>query len=138
MGAPVSGTYKELLNSDDVAFGGAGTEHNKTVRSKKKPLHGFDQSITVTLPPMSALYYEVPVKRVRKTTADKPAAEKAEKTAKTAKTAKTEKAAKTTAKKTGEKAPAKRTCKTKAAGAEEGEKAPAKRTRKPKAEKTAE
>ena len=60
LGAPNSGTYKEILNSDDEAFGGAGTVHNKAVRSKKKPLHGFEQSITITLPPMSVLYFEVP------------------------------------------------------------------------------
>ena len=41
LGAPNSGTYKEILHSDDEAFGGAGTVHNKAVRSKKKPLHGF-------------------------------------------------------------------------------------------------
>ena len=57
MGAPNSGTYKEILNSDDEAFGGVGTVHNKAVRSKKKPLHGFEQSITITLPPMSVLYF---------------------------------------------------------------------------------
>ena len=37
--------------------------HNKAVRTKKKPLHGFEQSITITLPPMSTLYFEVPAKR---------------------------------------------------------------------------
>ena len=51
LGAPNSGTYKEILNSDDEAFGGSGSVHNKAVRSKKKPLHGFEQSITITLPP---------------------------------------------------------------------------------------
>ena len=76
LGAPNSGTYKEILNSDDEAFGGAGTVHNKAVRSKKKPLHGFEQSITITLPPMSVLYFEVPAKRTCKTAEEK-AAEKA-------------------------------------------------------------
>ena len=68
LGAPVSGTYKEILNSDDAAFGGSGTVHNKPVRTHKKPQHGFEQSITVTLPPMSTLYFEVPTKRTRKAT----------------------------------------------------------------------
>ena len=72
----MSGTYKEILNSDDAAFGGSGTVHNKPVRTHKKPQHGFEQSITVTLPPMSTLYFEVPTKRTRKAaedSADKPA-----------------------------------------------------------------
>ena len=50
LGAPVAGTYKEVLNSDDEAFGGSGAVHNKSVRTHKKPLHGFEQSITITLP----------------------------------------------------------------------------------------
>ena len=147
LGAPVSGTYKEVLNSDDEAFGGSGTVHNKSVRTHKKPLHGFEQSITITLPPMSTLYFEVPTKRTRKA-ADK--AETAGKTTAKKTAAKAEKPAK------AEKAPKKTTRTTKAkaaAAAEEAEKAakpkkaPAKakaeaeapaekpkRTRKPKAE----
>ena len=152
LGAPNSGTYKEILNSDDEAFGGSGSVHNKAVRTKKKPLHGFEQSITITLPPMSVLYFEVPAKRTRKTAEDKAEAktEKAasKKTAKTAKTAKAEKAEeKTPAKRTRkpkaapaaeEKAPAKRGRKPKTEAAPAEEKAPAKRGRKPKAEKAEE
>ena len=142
MGAPVSGTYKEILNSDDVDFGGAGTVHNKSVRSKKKPMHGFDQSITLALPPMSTLYFEVPAKRpARKTAAEKAAEEKAE----TKKT--TKRVCRTKAEpKAEEKAPAKkRTTKAKATAEKAAEekaaapkKAPAKRTRKPKEETPAE
>ena len=129
LGAPVSGTYKELLNSDDEAFGGAGTVHNKAVRTKKKPLHGFEQSITITLPPMSTLYFEVPVKRTRKTAEEK-AAEAAEKAAK-------KPARKTAAKAKAEEKPkkpaAKRTAKAKAEAEAPEQKVPAKRGRKPKA-----
>ena len=125
LGVPVSGTYKELLNSDDAAFGGSGAVHNKAQRSKKKPMHGFEQSITLTLPPMSTLYFEVPVKRAAKTKAEaekaKPAAAKktAKTTAKTTKTAAAAPAAKRTTKAKKETAPA--------------QEAPAKRTAKPKA-----
>lgn len=125
LGVPVSGTYKELLNSDDAAFGGSGAVHNKAQRSKKKPMHGFEQSITLTLPPMSTLYFEVPVKRAAKPKAEaekaKPAAAKktAKTTAKTTKTAAAAPAAKRTTKAKKETAPA--------------QEAPAKRTAKPKA-----
>ena len=37
LGAPVTGTYKEVLNSDDAAFGGSGAVHNKPVRTHKSP-----------------------------------------------------------------------------------------------------
>ena len=83
MGVPVAGTYKELLSSDDEAYGGGGV-HNKPLRSHKKPMHGFDQSISVTLPPLSAVYFSVPqpkepkpaAKKAAKKTAKKPAAKK--------------------------------------------------------------
>ena len=95
LGAPVTGTYKEVLNSDDAAFGGSGAVHNKPVRTHKKPMHGFEQSITITLPPMSTLYFEVPTKRTAKTAADK-AKKPGKKTAaqKTTKAAPAEKAVK--------------------------------------------
>ncbi len=94
----------------------------------KKPLHGFEQSITITLPPMSVLYFEVPAKRARKTAGEKAAEKAAPK--KASRTAKAEKAE--------EKAPAKRGRKPKAEAAPAEEKAPEKRGRKPKAEKAAE
>lgn len=149
LGVPVSGTYKELLNSDDAAFGGSGAVHNKAQRSKKKPMHGFEQSITLTLPPMSTLYFEVPVKRAAKTKAEaekaKPAAAKktAKTTAKTTKTAAAAPAAKRTTKAKKEtapaqEAPAKRTAKPKASPAETAakpaRKSCAKKTPKPKEE----
>ena len=138
MGAPVSGTYKEILNSDDVEFGGAGTVHNKSVRSKKKPMHGFDQSITLALPPMSTLYFEVPAKRpARKTAAEKAAEEKAETKKTTKRVCRTKAEEKATAKKrtTKAKATAEKAAEEKAAAPK---KAPAKRTRKPKEETPAE
>ena len=134
LGAPVSGTYKEILNSDDAEFGGSGAVHNKAVRTKKKPLHGFEQSITITLPPMSTLYFEVPAKRSPRKKAEDKAAEKAEKT--TAK--KTTRTTKAKAEKPAEEKPKKTVKKTAKAEAAAEQKAPAKRGRKPKAETAAE
>lgn len=93
MGVPNPGTYKELLNSDDVKYGGGGV-HNPAKRTRKKPLHGFDQSIQLTLPPLSTVYLAVPEAKAQpqKTAAKKTAAKKsaAKKPAVTAaKTAKT-------------------------------------------------
>ena len=153
LGAPVAGTYKEVLNSDDEAFGGSGAVHNKSVRTHKKPLHGFEQSITITLPPMSTLYFEVPTKRTRKAadpaktaqtvkkTAAKKTAAKTTKTAKAEPAVKEEKPKKTSTRKAKaeaepapEKAPAKCGRKPKAEAAAAPGAAPAKRGRKPKAE----
>ena len=55
VGAPFSGKYEVLLNSDDAAFGGAGRGDKALIASEKVPCHGQEQSITVDLPPMSGL-----------------------------------------------------------------------------------
>ena len=83
LGVPVSGTYKELLNSDDARYGG-GDVHNAPVRSVKGAMHGFDQHIKIDLPPLSTIYFSVPMPRKRKPKEDaraagKPAAKSAAK-----------------------------------------------------------
>ena len=138
----MAGSYKEIVNSDDAEFGGSGAVHNKAVRTHKKPMHGFEQSITITLPPMSTLYFEVPAKRTRKAAADKTDKAGKKTAAKKAKTA-AEKAAAKVVKKPGrkpkaeaaaaEEKPVKKTARKPKAEAEpKAEKAPAKSTRKPK------
>ena len=89
MGVPNPGTYKELLNSDDVKYGGGGV-HNPAKRTRKKPMHGFDQSIQLTLPPLSTIYLSVPEAKAqpKKAAAKKTPATKA-KAAKTVKSSKT-------------------------------------------------
>lgn len=57
IGAPQPGWYREVFNTDDKAFGGGGIT-NGTVRSEKIPMHGYDQSISLTLPPLSVQYYQ--------------------------------------------------------------------------------
>ena len=42
-------------------------------------MHGFDQSITVTLPPLSTVYFSVPEAKEPKPAAKKPAKKAAEK-----------------------------------------------------------
>ena len=123
-------------------FGGSGAVHNKPVRTHKKPMHGFEQSITITLPPMSTLYFEVPTKRTAKTAADK-AKKPGKKTAakKTTKAAPAEKAVKKLGRKPkaaeapAEKPVKKPTRKAKAEPEPAAEEAPQKRGRKPKAAK---
>ena len=117
MGVPNPGSYKEILNSDDKKYGGSGVT-NGTVKAKKGPMHGFDQHISLTLPPLSTLYLSVPAAR-------KPRAAKADNKA-------AEKPAKPAAKKT-----AKTTAKTAAPAADAGtEAAPKRRGRPPKAKTT--
>ena len=81
MGVPNSGSYKEILNSDDPKYGGSGVT-NGTVRSRKGAMHGFEQHVTLTLPPLSTLYFSVPAPRKKAVRAEKakPAAKAAKKT----------------------------------------------------------
>ena len=90
---------------------------NGSLKSVKGPMHGFDQHINVTLPPLSTIYFSVPASRKK---ADKPA-----------EAAKTEPAP-AAAEKT---APKKRACKPRAKAAPAAEKAPAKKTRTAKSTK---
>ncbi len=78
IGVPYAGSYKQILNSDDVQFGGAGTVNNKTIKAEEYSMHGCDYSIELDIPPLSALYFEyVPPKTRKKAakTADAAAAE---------------------------------------------------------------
>ena len=119
MGVPNPGSYKEILNSDDKKYGGSGVT-NGTVKSEKGPMHGFDQHISLTLPPMSTLYLSVPAARKPRTKKVDAADEKAAKPTKPA----AKKATKATAKAAAPAAPAKT------------EAAPKRRGRPPKAKTT--
>lgn len=59
IGVPCAGWYKEVFSSDSTKFGGKGI-HNKTKRSKKGKMHGFENILTLTIPAMSTVYFQVP------------------------------------------------------------------------------
>ena len=56
IGVPSCGTYKCVFSTDKLSYGGAGTRL-MPVKSKNIPMHGFNQSIALTLPAMSVQYY---------------------------------------------------------------------------------
>ena len=58
-GVPRARQYAELINSDAEEFGGTG-QLNAPVRAKKQPMHGFDYSISLRVPPMSAVILRTP------------------------------------------------------------------------------
>ena len=55
LGAPAMGTYHVVLNSDATAFGGSGYAVAEVVEAEAVPYHGFPQSVTVSLPPLSMM-----------------------------------------------------------------------------------
>lgn len=55
IGAPAAGTYVQLLSSDDAAYGGSGYRTRERVETERAPMHGYQQSMRLTLPPLGAL-----------------------------------------------------------------------------------
>ena len=63
IGVPYKGSYKLLFNSDATEFGGSGAAE-KVVKSEAVPMHGFDNSIALTLAPLSTMFFKpVPYKK---------------------------------------------------------------------------
>lgn len=67
IGVKRSGTYEVLINSDDKDFGGEGYGSHGKIKSVKKPLHSFENSITLDLAGNSVIYLKSPSKRTQKT-----------------------------------------------------------------------
>jgi 1,4-alpha-glucan branching enzyme len=57
IGVPRRGFWQELLNTDAAEYGGSGQGNFGGVHSTPIPLHGRLHSITVTLPPLGAVFF---------------------------------------------------------------------------------
>ncbi len=57
IGVPKPGKYQPVFSSDAEVFGGRGTEL-PTVTAEPIPMHGHPHSISLSIPPSSAIYYE--------------------------------------------------------------------------------
>jgi 1,4-alpha-glucan branching enzyme len=55
VGVPEWGWYRELLNSDSERYGGSNMGNSGGVQTEAIPAHGFDHSISVTVPPLGFL-----------------------------------------------------------------------------------
>ncbi|MBQ3413211.1 MAG: 1,4-alpha-glucan branching protein GlgB [Oscillospiraceae bacterium] len=64
IGVPYSGSYRIILNSDSTQYGGGTKPNILSYRSDETPYHGFENSVCVDLPPMSALYLEAPRNKI--------------------------------------------------------------------------
>jgi 1,4-alpha-glucan branching enzyme len=56
VGAPRGGFWKEVLNSDAWNYGGSGQGNQGGVEAAPVPLHGRPYSLTLTLPPLAAVF----------------------------------------------------------------------------------
>ena len=55
VGVPAPGTYRVLLSSDALRFGGSGYGREGEARTSPSPFHGHPQSLSLDLPPLGAL-----------------------------------------------------------------------------------
>src|SRR6266568_3808068 len=57
LGVPKGGRWKEVLNSDALEYGGSGQGNLGGVDAYPRPSHGKSDSISITIPPLSALFF---------------------------------------------------------------------------------
>ncbi len=55
IGVPQSGEYIEIFNSDSEYYGGSNTGNLGKVKAEKISWHGFDYSLSLTLPPLGVI-----------------------------------------------------------------------------------
>ena len=55
--------YVEALNSDDEKYGGSGVHNEGWISAEETPMHGYDYSISITVPPMAAVFFTLRKKR---------------------------------------------------------------------------
>jgi len=57
VGAPRGGYWQEVLNSDAADYGGSNMGNIGGVEAAPVPLHGRSHSLTITLPPLSVVFF---------------------------------------------------------------------------------
>jgi 1,4-alpha-glucan branching enzyme len=58
IGVPSAGRWIERLNTDAAAYGGSNTGNGGGVVTDAVPGHGFDQSLSLTVPPLATIYLQ--------------------------------------------------------------------------------
>lgn len=66
IGVDRKGRYEEIINSDDIVFGGSGKTNPKLRLAEPVPMHGKPFSISVTVPPVGGVIFKRRTKK-RKT-----------------------------------------------------------------------
>jgi len=58
IGLPHAGVWREILNSDATMYGGSGLGNFGKIDAAQIPSHGYSASAAITVPPLSAVYFE--------------------------------------------------------------------------------
>ncbi len=56
IGVPAAGTWMEIINTDAREYGGSGVGNGGRIEADSNPCHGQPASMTLTLPPLGALF----------------------------------------------------------------------------------
>jgi 1,4-alpha-glucan branching enzyme len=59
IGVPIAGKYKEILNSDDVKYGGSGITNPNLKASEPGDWDNRPQSIEIAVPPLGAAIFKL-------------------------------------------------------------------------------
>jgi 1,4-alpha-glucan branching enzyme len=57
IGLPHPGYWREMLNTDAVAYGGSGLGNQGEIRAERQPSHGFPASSDILVPPLGTVYF---------------------------------------------------------------------------------
>lgn len=82
IGVPYDGVYAEVFNSEAKEFGGCGVTNGGNIKTDDVPMHGYEQSVCLTLPPMSVIFLKCIRKKSKRI---KSAADQSPKSGKTVK-----------------------------------------------------
>ncbi|MBQ8781299.1 MAG: 1,4-alpha-glucan branching protein GlgB [Oscillospiraceae bacterium] len=84
IGVPYEGQWQQVLSTDDAKYGGSGEVDNKKRKTEDYSMHGYEQSITIDIPPLSAMFFKYIPPKKRKTKVETASAEKPAAKSKTA------------------------------------------------------
>lgn len=58
LGVPQKGVYKEVFNTNLKKFGGSGLRNRKLLATRDEQMHGFEQYISITVPPLTTMVFQ--------------------------------------------------------------------------------
>ncbi len=56
IGVPKFGYYDEIFSSDNESYGGTGISNGKNIKPQEMKIHGYNQGLALTLPPLGVIY----------------------------------------------------------------------------------
>ncbi len=59
IGVPQSGLWHEVLNTDSDHYGGSNVGNHGGVNAEAVPMHGQAQSLSLNLPPLAVVWFEL-------------------------------------------------------------------------------